>query len=228
MAYGDVGLISGTDASNVVVSGTSWTASFQTGASYSGTNPLMESQADVKVTGGGDYLYARLSGTSSASAWAVDTPYTIKITEGGAADVHVYIDNVDIVSPNYFASTVSGGNMLQIKLTDFAANFGGGWSLDNLSVNGKLFDGSWSNIGISSAAQQPITFYVNLSGSNFQSAQFTAELHHDSNGFMPAGQDTRIQISSVAASVPEPSSFILVMISGIALLVLKKKPLRSS
>ena len=244
MAYGDVGLISGTDASNVVVSGTSWTADFQVGSLYNtgNQNPpptLMESQADAKIIGGGEALFYRLPALNipngwMCSGWAIDTPYTIKITEGGAADVHVYINGVDIFSPDYFPSTIGGSNMLKITLNAFDSDFGGGWSLDNLSVNGMLFNGSWSDLienenptnnwGV---VAQPITLYVDLSGSSLQSLQFTAELHHNYFDSTPGGQATNIQISSVAA-VPEPSSFILIVISGVALLVLKKKPLRSN
>jgi len=52
-------------------------------------------------------------------------------------------------------------------------------------------------------------------------------LNYSSINSIPWGEGTDILVSSVKA-VPEPSSFILVVISGIALLVLKKKPLRSS
>jgi len=222
MTFGsDVSLITGTDASNVVVSGTSWTVNYKDGAD--GGNATQYQLSRVALYGSGaDPVYV------DNGNWIVGN-YNFGITEFGGG-IKAFV-NTNLVNVPDFRPVIDAGGLLQITISDAFVTLGGGWSMSNLMVNGVLLAGNWGAVGTWGVDAPTETFYVDLKGETFQSISFNATLNQSDprvgDGVAPRGDPLGIAISNVSV-VPEPSSFILMVISGIAYLVLRKKPLHSS
>ncbi|MEI6478832.1 MAG: hypothetical protein WCO18_00920 [bacterium] len=250
LAYGDVGLITGDDANNVVVSGTSWTAEYKDG--YDGGNMSLYEASRVVLYEPGAFpshwgydsslvVFGNTHTQDNGNKydWAVGT-YTFALTYDGAANLYAFVNGLPIDTSQSLLPVLSvvnpPGKFLQITIFDQVDFWGGGWSMTNLEVNGVSLPGYWSAIGtwglgngLGSAAEAPtVVFYIDLDGQRFQSISFDATLHpmdlpaDIANGTIyPArGDPLGIAISNVSV-VPEPSSFILVIVSGVALLLSK-------